>query len=34
LPKTGSFLPLAGLLGTLALTMSLGLGVVRQTLKA
>jgi len=34
LPKTGTFLPLAGLLGALALTMSLGLGVVRQTLKA
>jgi hypothetical protein len=34
LPKTGTFLPLAGLLGALALTMSLGLGAVRQTLKA
>lgn len=34
LPKTGTFLPLAGLLGASVLTMSLGLGAVRQTLRA
>jgi len=31
LPKTGSFLPLIGLLGSLALLSSLGLGVIRRT---
>jgi hypothetical protein len=34
LPKTGTLLPLAGLLGALAVAMSLGLGTVRRTLKA
>jgi hypothetical protein len=34
LPKTGTLLPLAGLLGTLAVAMSLGLGAVRQALRS
>ena len=34
LPKTGTLLPLAGLLGALAVAMSLGLGTIRRTLKA
>jgi hypothetical protein len=32
LPKTGSVLPLVGLLGALAVVMSLGLGVIRKSL--
>jgi hypothetical protein len=34
LPATGSVLPLAGLLGALALTASLGLMAIRQKLTA
>lgn len=34
LPKTGTLLPLAGLLGALAVAISLGLGTFRRTIKA
>lgn len=34
LPQTGSLLPLLGVLGALAISMSLGLGLVRRTVKA
>ena len=34
LPKTGTFLPLAGLLGTLAVAGSLGMGAVRKAVRA
>jgi hypothetical protein len=34
LPKTGTFLPLAGMLGALALATSFGLGIVRKAVRA
>jgi hypothetical protein len=34
LPKTGTLLPLAGLLGTLALATSLGMGAIRKAVRA
>jgi hypothetical protein len=34
LPKTGTFLPLAGLLGTLGVAISFGMGVVRKAVRA